>query len=208
MLGVRDRSSRGLGSRERRGWQRRGERIRYRFVWRRGRWRRPTQWVVTGSTVKFMAYIVEHCRIRGFMWMALHLFGVIVYVQHLSAASHGDGRAGGEGELKERLGKSALQAAVEHEYCPTSARASRPRLRRFGYSEPTCTVRPNASIAHPTLPRVSSRLSSPMDVAALRAELKTWERDFRSTHSRNPTVDEIKEQPAIGTWPALSSFRA
>ncbi|TFY62850.1 hypothetical protein EVJ58_g3612 [Rhodofomes roseus] len=36
-----------------------------------------------------------------------------------------------------------------------------------------------------------------MDAAVLRAELKAWERDFRSKHSRNPTVEEIKDQPAI-----------
>ena len=45
------------------------------------------------------------------------------------------GRAGGEGGLEERLGTGALhgsQAAFEHEYCPTGARASRPRLCCFG----------------------------------------------------------------------------
>ncbi|KAH9937232.1 DNA replication and checkpoint protein-domain-containing protein [Fomitopsis serialis] len=36
-----------------------------------------------------------------------------------------------------------------------------------------------------------------MDVATLRAELKAWERDFRNEHSRNPTIEEIKDQPAI-----------
>lgn len=45
-----------------------------------------------------MAYKVEYFRICVFMWMALHLFGVVVYVHHWSAASHDGGEAGGEGE--------------------------------------------------------------------------------------------------------------
>ncbi|KAI0361367.1 hypothetical protein OH77DRAFT_1391322 [Trametes cingulata] len=36
-----------------------------------------------------------------------------------------------------------------------------------------------------------------MDVGALRAEIKAWERDFRAKHGRDPSVQEIKEQPAI-----------
>ncbi|KAI0639646.1 DNA replication and checkpoint protein-domain-containing protein [Trametes polyzona] len=36
-----------------------------------------------------------------------------------------------------------------------------------------------------------------MDFAALRAEIKSWERDFRSQHGRDPSVQEIKDQPAI-----------
>ncbi|KAI0720025.1 hypothetical protein C8T65DRAFT_634612 [Cerioporus squamosus] len=36
-----------------------------------------------------------------------------------------------------------------------------------------------------------------MDVAALRAEIKAWERDFRASHGRDPSVQEIKSQPAI-----------
>ncbi|KAI0801032.1 DNA replication and checkpoint protein-domain-containing protein [Fomes fomentarius] len=36
-----------------------------------------------------------------------------------------------------------------------------------------------------------------MDVPTLRAEIKTWEREFRATHGRDPTIQEIKEQPAI-----------
>ncbi|KAI0080356.1 hypothetical protein K474DRAFT_1658079 [Panus rudis PR-1116 ss-1] len=36
-----------------------------------------------------------------------------------------------------------------------------------------------------------------MDVATVRAELKAFERDFRSQHGRDPTVQEIKDRPAI-----------
>ncbi|EJF66913.1 hypothetical protein DICSQDRAFT_158554 [Dichomitus squalens LYAD-421 SS1] len=36
-----------------------------------------------------------------------------------------------------------------------------------------------------------------MDVAALRAEIKAWERSFRANHSRDPSIQEIKDQPAI-----------
>ena len=43
-----------------------------------------------------------------------------------------------------------------------------------------------------------------MDVAALRAEIKAWERDFRSKHGRDPSIQEIKDQPAIGTSPFIS----
>ncbi|GBE77803.1 hypothetical protein SCP_0106850 [Sparassis crispa] len=36
-----------------------------------------------------------------------------------------------------------------------------------------------------------------MDVHTVRAEIKGWERDFRQKHGRDPSVDEIKAQPAI-----------
>ncbi len=39
----------------------------------------------------------------------------------------------------------------------------------------------------------------PMDVAPLRAEIKAWERDFRASHGRDPSLQEIKDQPHIGT---------
>ena len=57
-------------------------------------------------------------------------------------------------------------------------------------------------------PRVCTRQAlSPllqMDLAALRAEIKAWERDFRSKHGRDPSIQEIKDQPAIGTSPFIS----
>ncbi|KAI0706152.1 hypothetical protein BC835DRAFT_1302525 [Cytidiella melzeri] len=34
-----------------------------------------------------------------------------------------------------------------------------------------------------------------MDVSALRAEIKAWERDFKTTCGRDPTVQDIKDQP-------------
>ncbi|KAH9846868.1 hypothetical protein C2E23DRAFT_851258 [Lenzites betulinus] len=36
-----------------------------------------------------------------------------------------------------------------------------------------------------------------MDVAALRTEIKSWERDFKARNGRGPSVQEIKDQPAI-----------
>ncbi|RDX51114.1 hypothetical protein OH76DRAFT_1471161, partial [Lentinus brumalis] len=36
-----------------------------------------------------------------------------------------------------------------------------------------------------------------MDLAALRAEIKTWERDFHASYGREPSIQEIKDQPAI-----------
>lgn len=39
-----------------------------------------------------------------------------------------------------------------------------------------------------------------MDVAALRVEIKSWEREFKAKHGRDPSIQEIKDQPAIGTF--------
>ncbi|KAJ7751233.1 hypothetical protein DFH07DRAFT_961019 [Mycena maculata] len=36
-----------------------------------------------------------------------------------------------------------------------------------------------------------------MDVSALRTEIKGWERSFRATHGRTPTIQDIKEQPGL-----------
>ena len=45
-----------------------------------------------------------------------------------------------------------------------------------------------------------------MDVLTLRAEIKTWERAFRASNSRDPSVQDIKENPEIG-WFYLTSAR-
>jgi hypothetical protein len=37
------------------------------------------------------------------------------------------------------------------------------------------------------------------DVASLRAEIKTWERTFKAKKGREPTVDDIKKLPDIGS---------
>lgn len=44
-----------------------------------------------------------------------------------------------------------------------------------------------------------------MDLATLRADIKTWERDFKAHHGRQPTIEEIKQLPAMGTY-RISSF--
>ncbi|OSC99433.1 hypothetical protein PYCCODRAFT_1415684 [Trametes coccinea BRFM310] len=36
-----------------------------------------------------------------------------------------------------------------------------------------------------------------MDAATLKAEIKAWERNFRADHGRDPSIQEIKDQPAI-----------
>ncbi|KZT05824.1 uncharacterized protein LAESUDRAFT_701135 [Laetiporus sulphureus 93-53] len=36
-----------------------------------------------------------------------------------------------------------------------------------------------------------------MDLASLRAEIKAWEREFRSKYTRDPTIQEIKDRPDI-----------
>jgi hypothetical protein len=41
------------------------------------------------------------------------------------------------------------------------------------------------------LPRMSP-------LTLVRAEIKTWERDFASTHGRDPSVQDIRAQPSIG----------
>ncbi|KAJ7161326.1 hypothetical protein C8R43DRAFT_881040 [Mycena crocata] len=35
------------------------------------------------------------------------------------------------------------------------------------------------------------------DVSALKAEIKTWERNFRATYGRDPSIQDIKEQPNL-----------
>ena len=41
-------------------------------------------------------------------------------------------------------------------------------------------------------------LPHPMDVSALRAEIKSWEKLFRQQHGRDPSIQEIKDLPDIG----------
>ncbi|KAI0673374.1 DNA replication and checkpoint protein-domain-containing protein [Trametes maxima] len=36
-----------------------------------------------------------------------------------------------------------------------------------------------------------------MELPVLKAEIKAWERDFKATHGREPSVQDIKQQPAI-----------
>ncbi len=36
------------------------------------------------------------------------------------------------------------------------------------------------------------------DVATIRAEIKAWERSFKETNGREPTIEDIKKQPTIG----------
>ncbi|KAF9650325.1 hypothetical protein BDM02DRAFT_1459970 [Thelephora ganbajun] len=36
-----------------------------------------------------------------------------------------------------------------------------------------------------------------MDVAALRSEIKAWERDFKADNGRDPTIQDIKDQPDV-----------
>jgi len=36
------------------------------------------------------------------------------------------------------------------------------------------------------------------DLATVRAEIKSWERSFKETNGRPPSVDDIKQNDAIG----------
>lgn len=37
-----------------------------------------------------------------------------------------------------------------------------------------------------------------MDIVALRAEIKAWERDFKTDNGRDATIQDIKERPDLG----------
>lgn len=58
-----------------------------------------------------------------------------------------------------------------------------------------------------TLPvtRLTLQSLSFMEATTLRSEIKAWERAFRSDHGRDPTVQDIKENPAIGTCSGVLS---
>ncbi|RDB29104.1 hypothetical protein Hypma_015732 [Hypsizygus marmoreus] len=45
--------------------------------------------------------------------------------------------------------------------------------------------------------RVTVFWLSTMDVSTVKAEIKAWERSFKSTHGRDPSVQDIKQQPNI-----------
>jgi hypothetical protein len=36
------------------------------------------------------------------------------------------------------------------------------------------------------------------ELASVRAEVKAWERNFKRENGRDPTVDDIRKQPAVG----------
>ena len=42
------------------------------------------------------------------------------------------------------------------------------------------------------------------NIIDLRADIKAWERDFKALHGRQPSIDEIRQQPRIGTCSPLS----
>lgn len=44
------------------------------------------------------------------------------------------------------------------------------------------------------------------ELAAVRTEIKAWEREFRSAQGRDPSVQDIKDHPHIGTCPAIVAF--
>lgn len=39
-----------------------------------------------------------------------------------------------------------------------------------------------------------------MDVSIVRSEIKAWEHAFKAKHAREPSVQDIKDEPAIGTF--------
>ena len=47
--------------------------------------------------------------------------------------------------------------------------------------------------------RIATQVHSPMaDVATVRAEIKAWERSFKEDNGREATIQDIKDNPAIG----------
>lgn len=44
-----------------------------------------------------------------------------------------------------------------------------------------------------------------MDIVALRAEIKAWERDFKTDNGRDPTIQDIKERPDLGAVLAIDT---
>jgi hypothetical protein len=59
----------------------------------------------------------------------------------------------------------------------------------------TCDASRVSSLPRPG--RLPTRLHMD-DIPSLRAELKAWEREFKTDHGREPSVDDIKERPSIG----------
>jgi hypothetical protein len=49
--------------------------------------------------------------------------------------------------------------------------------------------------------RVAASMSS--ELATARAEVKAWERSFKQENGREPTVDDIRKQPAVGASHSL-----
>lgn len=41
------------------------------------------------------------------------------------------------------------------------------------------------------------------DAASLRAELKAWEKQFKTDNGREPSVQDIKAHPTIGPFPRI-----
>ena len=113
------------------------------------------------------------------------------------------------------MGVVALPGPPLSLFCASQASCSLPSLppaHAFRASLPTCW--PQQRVNNSFLSsRVFLSVRSPvhllraytllvtvlaMDVASVRAEIKAWERDFRAKHGRDPSVQEIKDQPAIG----------
>ena len=44
----------------------------------------------------------------------------------------------------------------------------------------------------------SATTQKAMDVKSLKTEIKAWENAFKASNKRNPTVDDIKNQPEVG----------
>src|ERR1700688_1080064 len=43
-------------------------------------------------------------------------------------------------------------------------------------------------------------------LSSLRSQIKSWERDFKLSHGRDPSIQDIKDQPPIGILSTLYSF--
>lgn len=206
----RPRSCEWSGGRKSRGREGRREWIRYRFV-RRGRlgWGR-TSWIELVYYV-VMAYELQSIWIRQHCRVILQLIAVVVYVQswHVHRQSSSSGRmsvrVGGdieEGTEGDRM--SIVLPSDAHVHHDASHRCIQYLARAAQITRQHALVFSLFLLNASPLP-IFPISSLVMDVASLRAEIKAWERDFRSKHTRDPTIQEIKNQPAIGIASSLFS---
>ena len=128
----------------------------------------------------------------------------------------GDGGGGESGSEDDGMETDDYASETESAHKPTADTESARNSSAISFPGPAPVHAPTDArlpisgphVSYASIPvaldasRSSSSPSSspPMDVATLRAEIKSWERDFRANHGRDPSIQEIKDQPAIGVW--------
>ena len=123
---------------------------------------------------------------------------------------HGQEDRDGYDEMTRGSSQQLLEERGQNAQPAPSPRSTSPRASPSGHRHVLPESHSTRAGAHHRVlsPRVCTRQAlSPllqMDVAALRAEIKAWERDFKALHGRQPSIDEIRQQPRIGTCSPLS----